>query len=176
NLGWIVCILGSIQVLFMQFIAGGMKDIENDFKRGAKTLAVHLGVRVQKNGSLEIPSSFKALAYGVQIIDMIVVFLPFFVVWDINNLTLFQYFQWFVISFIGIIMFLLSYKLISMKKFERVKARKLIGSHYMINFMLVPIMLMALNPWAGILMFFPGFGYILNNLIIHGTILQPRTM
>jgi len=35
NLAWIVCILGSIQVFFMQIVAGGMKDIENDFKKGA---------------------------------------------------------------------------------------------------------------------------------------------
>ena len=33
KLTWIVCVLGSIQVLFMQFIAGGLKDIENDYKR-----------------------------------------------------------------------------------------------------------------------------------------------
>ncbi|HEC95272.1 MAG TPA: hypothetical protein ENI45_04830 [Thermoplasmatales archaeon] len=46
TIAWIVCILGSIQVLFMQTIAGGMKDIENDFKKGAKTLAVRMGVKM----------------------------------------------------------------------------------------------------------------------------------
>ena len=63
-----------------------------------------------------------------------------------------------------------------MKKFERMKARKFIGSHYMINFALVPIMLMSLNPWAGLLCFFPGLGFILSNIILHGTLLQAKTM
>ncbi len=174
-LAWFVCILGSIQVLFMQFIAGGMKDIENDFKQGAKTLAVKMGVRVV-NGNLKISTCFKTLAYGLQIIDLFVVFLPFFVVWGIKNLTIMQYFQWAIIVLIGILMFFLSHRLLSMKKFERMKARKYIGSHYMVNFMIVPIMLMTLNPWAGLLMFFPLLGFILNNLILHGTLLQPKTM
>jgi 4-hydroxybenzoate polyprenyltransferase len=175
RLTWIVCILGSIQVLFMQFIAGGMKDIENDYKRGAKTIAVKLGVRVI-DGKLIVSPSFKALAYGIQLIDLIVVFLPFFIVWNIYNLTTLQYIQWLIIALIAIIMFFISYKLLSMKRFERNKARKFIGSHYMINFMIVPIMLMKINPWAGILMFFPLLGFVLNNIIVHGTILQPKTM
>jgi 4-hydroxybenzoate polyprenyltransferase len=175
NLAWFVCILGSIQVLFMQTIAGGMKDIENDFKRGARTLAIKMGVRIT-NEKLKVSSSFKTLAYGIQLIDMIVVFLPFFIIWNVYNLSILQYFQWGIIAFIGIIMFFLSHRLLSMKHFERMKARKLIGSHYMINFTLVPIMLMALNPWAGLLMFFPGLGFILSNIILHGTLLQPKTM
>jgi len=175
NLAWIVCILGSIQVLFMQFIAGGMKDIENDYKMGAKTLAIKLGVRVT-NGNLKISNSFKGLAYGLQVIDLIVVFLPFFIVWNINNLSTIQYVQWIIIILIAVMMFRISSKLLSMKKFERGKARKYIGSHYMINFMIVPIMLMTLNPWAGLLIIFPGLGFILSNLILHGTLLQPKTM
>jgi 4-hydroxybenzoate polyprenyltransferase len=174
-IAWIVCILGTIQVLFMQFIAGGLKDIENDYKMGAKTLAVKLGVRVT-DGKLKISNSFKSLAYGIQITDLIVVLLPFFIIWNINELTTLQYLQWIIIIIIAILMFIISYKLLSMKKFERGKARKYIGSHYMINFMIVPIMLMTLNPWAGILMFFPLLGFILNNLILHGTLLQPKTM
>ena len=175
KLAWFVCILGSIQVLYMQLIAGGMKDIENDYKQGAKTLAVKLGVRV-KESKLFVSEAFKSLAYGIQLIDVLVVFLPFFFVWGIKNLTAMQYFQGGIIVFIAVVMFVLSHKLLSMKYFDRKKARKLIGSHYMINFAIVPIMLMSLNPWAGILVFFPGLGFILNNLILHGTLLQPKTM
>jgi len=175
ELAWIVCALGSIQVLFMQFIAGGLKDIENDYTRGAKSIAIKLGVRIV-DGSLKISSKFKALAYGIQLIDLIVVFLPFFIIWNINELTLLQYLQWIIIASIGVIMFLLSHKLLSMKRFERMKARKLIGSHYMINFMIVPIMLMGINPWVWILIFFPALGFIISNIILHGTFLQPKTM
>lgn len=174
-IAWIVCILGSIQVLYMQFIAGGLKDIENDYIRGAKSIAIKLGVRVI-DGSLKISAKFKVLAYGIQLIDLVVVFLPFFIIWNIKEFTILQYVQWIIIALIGIVMFFLSHQLLSMKRFERMKARKLIGSHYMINFMIVPIMLMALNPWAGLLVFFPGLGFVFSNIILHGTLLQPKTM
>ena len=175
KLAWIVCILGSIQVFFMNAIAAGMKDIENDYKRGVKTLAIKMGVRVT-NGKLIVPDTFKSLSYGIQLIDILVVFLPFFIVWDVTELSIFQYLQWGIIIIIGLVMLLLSSKLLNMKYFDRNKARGYIGSHYMINFTIVPIMLMALNPWAGIIMFFPGLGFILSNIILHGTILQPKTM
>jgi hypothetical protein len=63
-----------------------------------------------------------------------------------------------------------------MKRFERPKAIKFIGLYYTCNFALVPIMLMSLNPWAGLLVFFPPLGFIFSNIILHGTILQPKTM
>jgi 4-hydroxybenzoate polyprenyltransferase len=175
SLTWIVCVLGAIQVLFMQMVAGGMKDIENDFYKGARTLAIRMGVRIN-DGKLNISSSFKALAYGIQLIDLIVIFLPFIVIWNIRTLSLFQYIQWASLILVGILMFFLSHKLLTMECFERTRARKFIGSHYMINFTIVPIMLMSLNPWAGILMFFPGLGFIISNVVLHGTLLQPKTM
>jgi len=176
RLTWIVCILGSIQVMFMQVVAGGMKDIENDFIKGAKTLAIKMGVRVKDDGKLFVSPCFKRVAYFIQLVDLAVVFLPFFIIWDINNLKVLQYIQIVIIVFIGILMFFLSHRLLSMKYFDRSKARKYIGSHYMINFAIVPIMLMALNPWAGILLFFPGFGFIFSNIVLHGSMLQPKTM
>jgi 4-hydroxybenzoate polyprenyltransferase len=176
SLTWIVCVLGAIQVLIMQIVAGGMKDIENDYYRGARTLAIQMGVRVNE-GKLHVSSSFKAVAYGIQLVDLIIVFLPFIIVWNIRTLSVFQYIQCASLIFIGILMFFLSYKLLTMERFERTRARKFIGSHYMINFTIVPIMLMSQsNPWPGILMFFPGLGFIFSNLILHGTILQPKTM
>lgn len=175
KLAWIVCILGSIQVLYMNTIAAGMKDIENDYNRGARTLAIKMGVRIIK-GKLKVPISFKSLAYGIQIVDIIVVFLPFFIIWKVTDLSNIQYIQWGIIIVIGLIMLVLSGKLLNMKSFNRKKARTLIGCHYMINFTIVPIMLMTLNVWAGIIMFFPALGFILSNIILHGTITQPKTM
>ena len=175
KLALIVCILGSIQVLFMNAIAAGMKDIENDYKRGARTLAIKMGVRII-DGKLKVPVTFKSLAYGIQLVDIILVFLPFFIVWNVTKLSILQYLQWGIIIIIGIILFVLSSKLLNMKYFDRKKARGYIGSHYMINFTIVPIMLMTLNPWAGLIMFLPGLGFILSNIILHGTITQPKTM
>ncbi len=172
---WIVGILGAIQVLYMQIIAGGMKDIENDFKQGANTVAVKLGVRIIDK-QLIISPSFKIIAYGLQLLDILIVCAAFYVMQETIQLSFFQITQWVVLIIIGILMFFLSSKLLAMQHFERTKARTLIGSHYMINFSLVPVILMTQNPWIGILAFFPAVGYVLSNLILHGTFLQPKTM
>lgn len=175
KLAWIVCALGVIQVLYMQTIAGGLKDVENDLKKGGKTLAIKLGVRVEDE-FLTIPLRFKTLAYCIQIINIIVVFLPFFIVWKISKPSIFEYLQWSLLIIIAFLMFVPTHKLLSMRRFERFKAIKFMGVYYVFNFALVPIMLTSLNPWVGILVFFPGLGFILSNIILHGTIFQPKTM
>lgn len=174
-IAWIVCFLGSIQVLFMQIVAGGLKDLENDYISGAKTAAVKLGARVVDK-HLYVPFSFQLLAFSIQIVDIVLVFLPFFILQSFSYSGYLTLFQWIILSLISVLMLFLSYRLMNMDIFDRKKARTYIGSHYMINFGLVPIMLMTLNPWAGILVFFPALGFVLSNLVLHGTLLQPKTM
>ena len=174
-LAWLVCILGSIQVLFMQIVAGGLKDIENDYNSGANTAAVALGVRV-KNKRLHTSLSFQMLAFSIQIADIILVFTPFFIIDKFTDSIFLAMFQFLTLGIISGMMLFLSFKLMNMKVFNRKKARTFIGSHYMINFALVPIMLMTLNVWAGILVFFPVLGFVLSNIILHKSLLQPKTM
>ena len=172
-LAWLVCILGTLQVLFMQFIAGGLKDIENDFTRGAKTLAITMGVRVEK-GLIKMPYSFKILAYSIQAVELILLFTAFFFIFV--HRSLYTYIQFAALIFFSILMLFISHQLLNMAYFERKKARKLIGSHFQINYLLVPIMLMTLNPWAIFLAVIPPFIFVLSNIILHGTLLQPKTM
>jgi 4-hydroxybenzoate polyprenyltransferase len=172
---WIVCIIGSIKALFLQIVLGGLKDIENDYIKGAKTTAIRLGVRM-KDSQLKISNTFKKFAYLIQIIDIIIVFISFYLIKELLTSFYINVFQWIILIIISLLMLILSHKLLSMSKFDRKNARKLIGSHYIVNFMPVPIMLMSLNPWIGLLMFFPGIGFILSNIILHKTILQPKTM
>jgi 4-hydroxybenzoate polyprenyltransferase len=174
KLAWIVCGLGAIQVFFMQLVPGGLKDIENDYKTGAKTVAVKMGVRVTKEKALVVPTSYKLLSYLIQIIDIGLVFLPFYLVFTKREPI--HYLIWILIGLVALLMFFVTYKFLTMKKFERGKMRRLLGSHFSINFALVPIMLMALNPWVILIIVFPPIGFILSNLILHGTFLQPKTM
>lgn len=173
-LTWIVCLLGAIQVFFMQVVPGGLKDIKNDYERGAKTVAVKMGVRVTESGLLVIPSGYKTLAYLIQIVDIGLVFFPFIIVF--KNPSSFYYLIWLLLGIVGFLMLFISHKFLNMKYFERDNMRKLLGSHFSINFALVPIMLMALNPWTLLIVFFPPIGFILSNLVLHGTLLQPKTM
>jgi 4-hydroxybenzoate polyprenyltransferase len=172
-LAWVVCTLGTIQVFFMQFIAGGLKDIENDFKMGAKTLAVKMGVRVE-NGLVKMPNSFKILAYSLQLTELVLLFVPFFLIF--SPLRLFHYILFVALILFSLLMLFISYKLLNMKYFERNKARKLIGSHFQINYILVPIMLMALTPWSIFLAVISPLIFVLSNVVLHGTLLQPKTM
>ena len=59
QLTWIVCILGSIQVLFMQFIAGGMKDIENDYKKKIRELKDDYERKIQLHLDNEVKKKFR---------------------------------------------------------------------------------------------------------------------
>jgi 4-hydroxybenzoate polyprenyltransferase len=172
-LAWIVIVLGTIQVFFMQFIAGGLKDIENDFKRGARTTAIKMGVRIEK-GLLKIPYSFKIFGYSIQLAELVLLFTSFFLIFF--PLNIYHYIQIIALIFFSILMLLISFKLVGIKHFERNKARRLIGSHFQINYMLVPIMLMALTPWAIFLAIAPPIIFLFSNIILHGTLLQPKTM
>lgn len=169
ELSWIVCLLGTLQVLFMQFIAGGLKDAEHDYKANANTLAIKLGVRV--NGELSIPNSFKFLAYFLQIIYMFFIFYPFFYIDEFKEKILLLI----LLTLLGMIMLFISYKLLSMKRFVRTEVRKYIGMHYFINFALVPVMLTAINPWLLFVAFLPPSAFLLSNITLHRSLL-PKTM
>jgi len=173
TLAWIVSILGTVQVFFMQFIAGGLKDIENDFRHGARTLAIKMGVRVE-DGSVKIPYSFWILGYTLQLAELVLLFIPFFLIF--SPLNTYHYAQIIALIFLSVLMLFISFKLLNIKYFERNKARKFIGSHFQINYMLVPIMLMALSPWTILLAIIPLLIFLFSNILLHGTLLQPKTM
>ncbi len=171
ELAWIVAVLGTIQVLFMQFIAGGLKDAENDYKAKANTLAIKIGVRVE-NGEMFVPYLFKTLAHFLQFINIALIFISLLFIFGFERCWM----QIAILAPLSILMVAISARLLGMKKFDRNRARKLIGLHYYTNFSLVPIMLMVLNPWIGILVFVPFGAFVLSNVTLHGTLLQPKTM
>jgi len=173
TLAWIVCLLGWIQVFFMQLVPGGLKDIKNDYEAGANTAALKFGVRVTKGNLLRVPLSYRIVAYITQIVNIFFVFLPFLIIFNHRPI---NYIIWILLCLVGFLMLFVSYRFLNMKYFERGKMRKLLGSHFSINFSLVPIMLMALNPWTIIIILFPPIGFIFSNLILHGTFFQPKTM
>ncbi|MCD6512176.1 MAG: UbiA prenyltransferase family protein [Thermoplasmata archaeon] len=166
----IVALLGTLQVLFMQFIAGGLKDAEHDFKANARTLAIKLGVRVE-NGIMHVPITFSALAYTLQFVFLVILFYPFIFIDEFRG----SYIQIFLLIILSVAMLFVSHRLLSLKKFNRDVVRKYIGMHYYINFSLTPIMLSSLNPYIAIIALIPAISFISSNLILHGSII-PKTM
>ncbi|RLG27644.1 hypothetical protein DRN98_10630, partial [Methanosarcinales archaeon] len=176
SITWVIAAVGTIQVLYMQFITGGLKDAENDYKQEGRTLALFMGVKV-KNKILTIPKSFKILAYSLQFIDVFLAFLPFLIFAEFQKtLQILKYSQLILLSIISITLLVLSHNLLSMKKPNRSKARKLIGSHYVINYGLMSIILMTFNPYIGIIALIPPLAFLMWNKILFGTILEPKTM
>ncbi len=170
-LAWLVVGLGTLQVLFMQFIAGGLKDVENDYRSQANTLAVATGVRVIQ-GRMTVPLSFQALAYGLQAVDLALLFTPLLYIFGWRE----SLPQLALLAPLSIAMLVISVKLLGMEQFDRERARRFIGLHYFINFSLVPIMLTAVNAWIGVLVLVPFGAFVLSNLTLHGTLLRPKTM
>jgi len=160
SLALIVALLGTLQVLFMQFIAGGLKDAEHDYKGKAKTLAI-----------IFIPFSFKFLACALQTIYLLFLFYPFYAFEEFKGKSI----QIVVLVVLSIAMLYVSYRLLSIKIFIRNTVRKYIGLHYYINFSLVPIMLTVINPFIALIALIPPATFILSNITLHGSLL-PKTM
>ncbi|MDI6916229.1 MAG: UbiA prenyltransferase family protein [Thermoplasmatales archaeon] len=166
----IVAFIGFIQVLFMNMINGGLKDIDHDCVAGGKTAAVALGVKVEK-GKMITPNSFRAVAYIIAVAHLFLVFTPFiflgmvYSAWQIIILT--------TLSFITLYFVTV---MLTMKTFIRKNMRRNIGLHVIFMYALAPVMLMSLNWWIGLLAFVPPLGFLLSNLILHGGMLKPETM
>ena len=170
KLAGVVAALGTLQVLFMQFIAGGLKDAEHDYKGNARTLAITLGVRMQDN-TLFIPLRFKALAYILQGIFLFFLFYPFYAFDAFGG----AYGHMALLAVLGAVMVYVSHRLVSISRFVRNEVRRYIGMHYFINFSLVPVMLSVLNPFIVLIAFIPPAAFLLSNITLHGS-LVPKTM
>lgn len=168
---YIISLLGFLQVMFMNAVAAGLKDIDHDALGGGNTIAVKLGARVEKNGALYIPSTFKLCAYGMELTHITVVFLPFLLMLLETSAV-----QIAVLIFLSGIMLYISKLILDMKYFDREKLRKLIGLHYQVNYSLVPVMLASFNPYVLLLLLIPPAGFFFSNKLLHNDMLAPKTM
>ena len=176
RLGWVVCALGGLQVMFMNIVAGGLKDIDHDSKGGGRTLAVALGCTVEgKEDRLTISSIFQGLAYALQLLFLLALFLPF----ALGIIA--PPFPWNAIFLVALAalsaaMLGTSYLLLNQKLFKRDRMRKFIGMHYILNYILVPVMLAPINSYILLLTFVPPLGFILSNMLLAGSAMKPKTM
>jgi 4-hydroxybenzoate polyprenyltransferase len=192
-----IALLALFQVLFMNIVANGLKDIDHDFLAGGRNLAIATGCKVIErpgvrakakkprsrgkralHASLElvIPAGFKTLAHTIEVIFIVLVLAPF-----VMTIGLFESFsmysvQFIVVVFLGAAMLAISTKLMGMRTFVRSRMRKLIGLHYSINFSLVPVMLSVLQWWIFLFALAPPLGFVIANKALHGQASAPKTM
>ena len=169
-LAWIIALIGSIQVLFMNMINGAIKDINHDAKGLANTLAIRLGA-MTKGGRLTLPTSFKAIGYLVEIVRSVLIFLPFILL----SLA-YELWQIAVLLILTMLTFFSIYKLFSIKTFKRNQVRRLIGIIVIFMYATTPVMLYSLNPYIIFVALIPPLWFIFGNIILHKTVLEPKTM
>ena len=169
-LAWIVAFIGAIQVLFMNMINGAIKDIDHDAEGSASTIAIKLGAGTSE-GMVTLPSSFKAIGYGVELSRSILIFLPFiflalpYEIWQILLLFIFILITFFTI-----------YKLFSITSFDRRRIRNYIGVIVIFMYATAPIMLSSINVYIIFLSLVPPLWFISSNRLLHSTFLEPKTM
>jgi 4-hydroxybenzoate polyprenyltransferase len=170
TLAWIVALIGGLQVLFMNFINGTIKDIDHDEKGMANTLAIRLGAKTE-GGRVTLPLSFKTTGYAIELLRIFLIFVPFFFLalplgfWRIP-----------VLLILIILTFFSIYKLYSIKIFDRDRIRKSIGITVIFMYATAPIMLSSLHPYILLVAFIPPLWFISSNMLLHKTIFEPKTM
>ena len=172
---WIICFLGAVQVFLLNVIAGGFKDIENDYLKGAKTFAVRMGLQVKEN-KLFISYKFKIIAYILQLFNLSFAFLPFILLPNFALPIIFRYSLIFVLTIISIFVIFLLVKYLNLTNSERGTIRKLINLQGYLNFILAPILLMTITLYAIIIIIIPGLGFFLYNILFHEKFLEPSNM
>lgn len=169
---WIVAFIGSIQVLFMNMINGAIKDIDHDAEGLAKTLAIRLGAGVKK-GIVTLPYSLKTIGYLIEVSRSFLIFCPFIF---LPNEFPIQIWQILLLIILTILTFFSIYKLFSIEKFERNKVRKHVGIVVIFMYATAPVMLYSLNPYIVLVALVPPLWFIFSNILLHKTVLAPKTM
>ncbi|MCX6666537.1 MAG: UbiA prenyltransferase family protein [Euryarchaeota archaeon] len=172
---WIVCILGTIQMLSINVIMGGFKDVENDASQGARTGAMILGMYIRKK-EIHISRSFIAVAYALQLLNVAIAYLPFFLIPDFASPLLVRVVIFGIITILGIVTIYITWKYLGLACFERGRIRKFFNLQGYINFTFASILLLTITPFALLIIPLPGIGFFLSTLLYHEKFMQPVSM
>jgi len=184
NLVYIVGLIFLFDIIFINIVEGGLKDVDHDYLSGAKTLATVTGVKVT-NGKLITTGKFLAISYTIRAIyiGMIILlgFQPEINIWSSTT------FSSIIVAVVVIIFMIIvifgSYKFLSLKVFNRSKMKKLYGGINAASGILYIVILYPLfgkeNPILGLgitlfLLLFPVTWYTVFNTILYGKPMQPR--
>lgn len=151
---FLVAFLFFIQLTYQTGITGGMKDIPHDHLAGAKTSPVYLGCRVVGK-KLIITRGFRIYVIGLKVVHTIAIILP---LW----LGFVEFYDPFIIQvlilvLLTLLMWTTALKTLSFKEFKRLKLMKVLGSHEIVTYPIVSILIMGEIGiyYALFLLFFP---------------------
>ena len=177
NLVYIVGLIFFFDIIFINIVEGGLKDVDHDYLSGAKTLATVTGVKVE-DGKLITTGKFLTISYTIRAIYVVMIIVLGFQP-EINLWTSINYPN-ILVAIIAIIFMIFvlfgSYKFLSLKVFDRSKMKRLYGginaaSGILYIVMLYPILGLGITLF---LLLFPVTWYTVFNTILYGKPMQPR--
>jgi heme O synthase-like polyprenyltransferase len=169
---WIVACIGGLKVLFMNMINGAIKDIDHDAKGRADTLAIRLGAGV-KNGRVTLPLPFKTIGYLIEMSRSVLIFSPFIF---LSREFPVQGWQIGLLAMLTVLIFFSIYKLFSIQEFKRDQVRRHIGIIVIFMYATTPVMLSSLHFSILLVALVPPLWFMVSNLVLHKTVLEPKTM
>ena len=174
NLGiftWILFILIFTQLLYMNAIAGGLKDADHDYLRNVKNIALASGVKVTRDKRVFIPQSFKIFGIGLRILTATFIFVPF-IFFGIS----YEPWQPILLIFFVILLFYTGISMLTIKTFDRKKIRQLIMTQFFTWYCIVPIILVSLIApvYALLLIVIPFVWYIFISHFMGEKVLEPQ--
>lgn len=161
-----------VAIIFANAVEGGLKDVDHDYLGGAKTLATLMGVTVN-DGNLQISMRFRF--FGCSLIGICFVLLLLLGYQPEIHLQEDEFGKTILIVVLSIIILVTSYRLLTLKKFDRAQIKRLYAvlnstAGIMLLVLLVP--LIGLVPTC-ILIIIPITWYVLFNIVLYGKPLQP---
>ena len=159
---WILFLLVFIHVFLMDALGGGLKDAKNDRKSGARTLAISLGVKANKE--LIIPTSYKSIMLLFELATIVLTALLY--LWIQRQ---FHTIQLIFVIILLIGTFLTTIKMITMKVFDRKKIKYINRNHELFGYMLVPMILINTTGiiWFVFLLLLPIVWFMIFNFILY---------
>jgi 4-hydroxybenzoate polyprenyltransferase len=174
SLIYIVSSLLFVDLVFVNAVEGGLKDVDHDYLESAKTLPTIMGVRV-KEGRLFLTTKFTAFAYSLKIIYIGLILLLGFQP-ELNLWYSGDYIIHVIVALLIVVIIITSYKFLHLSSFDRTKMKRIYAGLNSASLALIFIMLLPLlGLWITlILLLLPITWYLLFNFVLYGKPLQPR--
>jgi hypothetical protein len=178
HLVYIICILGFFHLWMNTAILGHLKDVKNDSEYEVVTFPIHLGVKVEGKGKtpkLIIPLNFRFLVLTIQVINLLVAFIPiiFYKMFYNGNVNIFLLFFGLVLltlMIMGAQIKIMWHRLFERNKLMRMMAVREIGTYYLAIVLIAPLIGWIL---IIILSLLPLAWFFFTNLIFSGNPMQP---
>jgi 4-hydroxybenzoate polyprenyltransferase len=176
TLTWILSILIFNQLLYMNAIAGGLKDADHDYLMQVNNIALACGVKVTEDKRVFIPRCFKAFGIGLRCFSAVLIFVP-----SLFYKMKYESWQILLLIFLIVLMLYTGILMLSIKRFERNKLRKMISIQLFMWYFIVPVMLLLVIGTLYeailivlILIILPLGWYIFFSILIGEKILEPE--